>query len=108
MTKLSESRYTRYRDHIARCGQQTLSQAYKSFSSKKYNAWTEINRRCSIENGFALSVVGAGSHFFSTGYLHRLPNGSVELVYDYCTGIDRIKLTDAQRLEMSRVLCREV
>lgn len=108
MTKLSESRYTRYRDHLARYGQQTLRQAYKSFSSKKYNAWTSIKYRCADENGFALSVVGAGSHLFSTGYLRIMPDGSVELVYDYCTGTDRIKLTDAQRLEMSKVLCREV
>ena len=108
MTKLAESRYTRYRDHIARYGQQALNQAYKSFSSKKYIAWTNIKQRCSDEGGFALSVVGAGSHFFSTGYLRIMTDGSVELVYDYCTGTDRIKLTDAQRLEISRTLCREV
>lgn len=108
MTKQQTDRYNRYRDYVKRNGCRSLYQHYSSYSNKKAAAWQRISERKCDEDGFAFTIVGGGSHFFSTGYLHYVEEDGVELVYDWAGGTDRILLTDEQRLELSRILCRTI
>lgn len=107
-TKLQTRRYERYRDFLKENGGcRSLYQHYNSYSDKKAAAWQRISARKCDENGFAFTIVYGGPHYFSTGYLRKV-NNQVELVYDYCGGIDRIILTLAQRLELSKILCQTI
>ena len=106
-TKQQVDRYNRYRDFVKRNGCRSLYQHYNSYSTKKAAAWQRIAARKCDEDGFCLTVVGGGSHYFSTGYLRYVDDG-VELVYDYAGGTDRITLTDEQRLEIGRVICHPI
>jgi len=106
-TKSQLDRYKRYRDFVKRNGCRSLYQHYNSYSNKKAAAWQRIAGRKCDEDGFCFTIVGGGSHYFSTGYLHKVDN-HIELVYDWAGGTDRIPLTDEQRLELSRILCRTI
>jgi hypothetical protein len=106
-TKQQVDRYNRYRDYVKRYGCRYLYQHYDTYSNRKAAAWQKIFGRKCDEDGFCFTIVGGGSHYFSTGYLRKVDD-HIELVYDWAWGIDRIPLTDEQRLELSRILCLEI
>ena len=106
-TKVQLERYERYCRYVQRHGCRSLYMHYGTYSSTKASAWQRIAARCNEENGFALTMVSGGPHFFSTGYL-RYVEDNVELVYDTKGYVDRIPLTNEQRQELSKILCRTI
>lgn len=91
MTKRQLKQWERYLSSILRYGRRDLWHAYKSCSSKKYNAWDSIRHRVVVEKGFGLTVTSAGSHYFSTDYIVRVKDKphTYEWVHDSASGTTR-------------------
>ena len=93
MTKTQIRQWYAYLKGYIKYGVRGLSQAYKSFSHKKYNAWCDIRSNCIIKNGHYFTVTSAGSHFFSTDFLYKEGN-TWHWVHDCYSYRTDIELTD--------------
>ena len=89
-----------YLEGFVKYGVRDLCKAYKTCSSKKYNAWCSIRNDCAIKHGHYLTVTSAGSHFFSTDFLYKKDDAWhwVHNCYSYCTDIELTEdmLTEAK------------
>ena len=91
MNKRQASQWEHYLSSYSKHGPRDLDKAYGTYSSKKYNAWKEIQKRCAEENGIGLTVSSAGSHYFSTDYIRPLRPGVYEWVHDSASMTQRIE-----------------
>lgn len=108
MTKQQTEQWCRYLEVFIKHGVRDLYQAYKSFSSKKYNAWSSIRDDCNAKGGSYFTVTAAGSHFFSTDFLYKKDDTWrwVHNCYSYCTDIE---LTDEMITEAVEAgICLEI
>lgn len=90
MTKRQRSQWVHYLSSYSKHGERDLDKVYGTYSSKKYNAWKEIQKRCADENGFCLTVSSAGSHYFSTDYIRKIEGNTYEWVHDSAYMTQRI------------------
>lgn len=108
MTKRQTEQWHSYLKGFIKHGTRDLCHAYKSFSSKKYNAWCSIRSDCYTKGGSYLTVTSAGSHYFSTDFLYK-KEGTwhwVHNCYSYCTDIE---LTDEMITEAVEAgVCLEI
>ncbi|MBP5594531.1 MAG: hypothetical protein J6Y02_04050 [Pseudobutyrivibrio sp.] len=71
MTKRQIEQWHDYLKGFVKHGTRDLNQVYRTFSSKKYNAWCSIRNDCDTKHGHYFTVTSAGSHFFSTDFLYK-------------------------------------
>lgn len=48
-----------------------LDKVYGRYSSAKYRAWRDCERRCAERNGYGLSVITHNSNVFTAGFCTR-------------------------------------
>lgn len=108
MTKKQTEQWCRYLESFVKHGTRDLNQAYGTFSSKKYNAWSSIRDDCNAKGGRYFTVTSAGSHFFSTDFLYKEGDTWhwVHNCYSYCTDIE---LTNEMIIEAKGAgICLEI
>ena len=101
MTQKQTKQWHDYLKSLVKYGVRDLYHAYKTCSSKKYNAWCSIRNDCDIKHGCYFTVTSAGSHYFSTDFLYKKEDiwHWVHNCYSYCTDIELTldMLTEAGR-----------
>lgn len=108
MTKRQTEQWGRYLESFIKHGTRDLYHAYRSCSSKKFNAWCSIRNDCDTKGGKYFTVTSAGSHFFSTDFLYKKDSTWhwVHNCYSYCTDIE---LIDEMIIEAREVgICLEI
>lgn len=68
-TKREQQDFEHYVNSIVRDGLRPINYVYKNPSGAKVQAWNDICREADTNHGSYLTVTGASSSFFSTGYL---------------------------------------
>jgi hypothetical protein len=108
MTKRQTEQWHSYLRGFINYGVRDLYQAYKSCSSKKFNAWCRIRNDCDIRQGCYLTVTSAGSHFFSTDFLYK-KGGTWHWVHDCYSYRTDLELTDEMIIEARGAgICLEI
>ncbi|MBR6135024.1 MAG: hypothetical protein IKQ22_00860 [Clostridia bacterium] len=108
MTKKQTEQWCRYLESFIKHGVRDLYQAYKTCSSKKFNAWCSIRNDCDIKHDKYLTVTGAGSHYFSTDFLYK-EEGVWHWVHDCYSYRTDIELTEDMITEARRAgICLEI
>ena len=108
MTKQQTKQWHDYLEGFINHGVRDLYKAYKTCSSKKYNAWCSIRNDCDVKGGKYFTVTSAGSHYFSTDFLYKKEGvwHWVHNCYSYCTDIE---LTEDMLIEAgSAGICLEI
>jgi len=93
MTKRQTEQWQDYIKGFINHGVRNLYQVYKSFSSKKYNAWCTIRNDCDTKGGHYFTVTSAGSHYFSTDFLYK-KEGTWHWVHDCYSYRTDLELTE--------------
>ena len=108
MTRRQTEQWARYLESFIKHGTRDLYKAYKSFSSKKYNAWCRIRDDCDTKGGKYFTVTAAGSHFFSTDFLYK-KEGTWHWVHDCYSYRTDLELTDEMITEAKGAgICLEI
>ena len=108
MTQKQTKQWHDYLTSFVKYGVRELYHAYKTCSSKKYNAWCRIRDDSIAKNGYYFTVTSAGSHYFSTDFLYKKDATWhwVHNCYSYCTDIE---LTEGMLTEARSVgICLEI
>ena len=108
MTKRQNEQWARYLESFIKHGTRDLNQAYRTFSSKKYNAQCKIRDDKVEKNGSYFTVTAAGSHFFSTDFLYK-KDDTWRWVHDCYSYRTDIKITDEMIAEAKGAgICLEI
>ena len=83
-------------ERVQRYGRETIYTAYGRPSTTKVNAYNAISDRANATAGYQhdLSVVGAGSHFFSTIYSIVDEIGRVWLIKDTASNTYKVQMPE--------------
>ena len=108
MTKTQTKQWCDYLKSFIKHGTRDLCRAYKSFSSKKYNAWCNIRNDCATKHGHYFTITSAGSHFFSTDFLY-MKDGIWRWVHDCYSYRTDLELTEDMLTEARGAgICLEI
>lgn len=65
-----------YRAYVGN-GVRDLDDVYGRYSTAKYRAWRDCERRCAEKDGYGLSVISHNTSYFTAGFMYENETGKM-------------------------------
>lgn len=95
-TQQGMRRFTKYIESLELHGCRRLEDVYTTYSTTKKNAWIRILERAAQDKAERVTVVSAGSHYYSVGYVTKCDD-AYHFVYYTSSGRTEYRLNEEQK-----------